>query len=348
MRESPELRRSLCGRFIDFLRRVARPALALPVLILCAPSATADPSALEQRVIDTARMLQNDPRFKKMSPQQIQNGVEFVTGNTLFVLGHETAHALINELGIPVIGREEDGADAMATLAALEMGHAFADRVVVNAAKGWFLGDQRDKKDGVPTVYYDEHGMDLQRAYYIVCLLVGAQPEKFKALANEVQIPEQRQRTCRDDFNNASWSWEQVLKPHRRAPDQPKTPIEVTYGPAITSEHAMLAEFGRKLRILEAVAAWLSNDFVWKRPIALEMQTCGDSGARWELKAGKVIVCYEIIAEFSELYKKYGNAPLVPGTMKMTKNKKMIVVAASPGGAKHRNRRAFRADRATR
>jgi len=37
-----------------------------------------------------------------------------LTGNVLFVLGHETAHALISEFAIPVLGREEDAADALA------------------------------------------------------------------------------------------------------------------------------------------------------------------------------------------------------------------------------------------
>ena len=344
--ESVKRRPSVCDRLADLSRLIARSARGLALLILYAGCASAQPvpiSLLEQRVIDTAQALRDDPYFKKMSVQQIQNGIEFVAGNALFVLIHESGHALINELAIPVLGREEDAADAMATLVLLRMGDAFADRVVVNAAKGWFLSDQRDRKDGVPNAYYDEHGMDLQRAYYIVCLLVGGQPGKFKALADEVQIPEERQQTCRDDFNNASWSWKQALSPHRRAPDQPKATIAVTYGPA-TAEQAMLAEIARRLKILEGTASHMSHEFAWKRPIALEMQTCGDPGARWELRAGKIVVCYEIIAEFQDLYRKYGNAPLVPGIMKMTKNKKMVVVA-KPGASKNRGRKSLRSDR---
>jgi hypothetical protein len=174
--------------------------------------------------------------------------------------------------------------------------------------------------------------------------MVGGQPDKFKALADQVQMPEERQRTCRDDFNNATWSWQEALKPHRRAPDRPKTPIDVSYGPA-TGDLAMLAEIARHLKILEGAAAQLSNDFAWKRPIALEMQTCGDSGARWELRAGKVIICYELVAEFRGLYRKYGNSPLVPGTMRMTKNKKVILVAAKPRAGKNRDRKALRSGR---
>ena len=65
---------------------------------------------------------------------------------------------------IPVLGHEEDAVDAFATITLLRLKDAFADRVVTNAARGWFFGDQRDKKDGIKTEYYDEHGLDLQRA----------------------------------------------------------------------------------------------------------------------------------------------------------------------------------------
>jgi hypothetical protein len=334
MRVIMGFRPSVCDRVADVARWVCRATLALPVPILfAAQAAIAQPdtqaaadarSTLEQRVLDIANMFQNDPRYNRgKTPKQIKDGVEFVTGNVLFVLGHETGHALVSEMDLWVLGKEEDAADALATLVAIKMTNSFADRVVVNAARGWFLSDQRDRKEGVPTVFYDEHGMDLQRAYSIVCLLVGGQPDKFRDLANEVKIPEERQATCRDDFNNAAWSWEQALKPHKRKPEDPKTKIEVNYGSP--GEFATLAELGRKLQILEAVATWLSEDFVWKKPITLEMQQCGDPGARWEQKTKKIIVCYEIIREFSQLYRNYGQMELVPGTMRMSKNKKVIV-----------------------
>ena len=143
-------------------------------------------------------MFQSDPRYSRgKTPQQIRDSAEFVTGNVLFVLGHETGHALISEFGLPVLGREEDAANSLAAIVAIKMANSFADRVVVNAARGWFLSDQRDRKEGVQNSFYDEHGMDLQRAYNIVCLLVGGQREKFKGLADEVKLPEERQNTCR-------------------------------------------------------------------------------------------------------------------------------------------------------
>jgi hypothetical protein len=57
------------------------------------------------------------------------------------------------------------------------------------------------------------------------------------------------------------------------------------------------------MRILEVVADLLSDQYVWRKPITLEIQTCGETGARWDLTAAAVIVCYEFAQEFSFLYR---------------------------------------------
>jgi hypothetical protein len=52
-----------------------------------------------------------------------------------------------------------------------------------------------------------------------------ASASKFKELANEAKLPKERQDSCAGDYSNAVYSWDLLLKPHRRAPDQPKTKI---------------------------------------------------------------------------------------------------------------------------
>ena len=301
-------------RPIDLPTRTCSQIFVLLALLLCAAppiaAETASKSHLDQRIVDGARMLAGTPRFAGVPAPELERHVEFVVGNTLFVLGHETGHALISEMGIPVLGHEENAADVFSTLMALKVGDAFSDRALTNVARGWFLSDRRDRAQGVKTVYYDEHGLDLKRAYAVVCLMVGGAPDKFAALADEVKMPPERQGSCQADYSNASWSWDKVLKPHRRTSDQPKTKIEVNYASS-NAEHDMLAEISKKLRILETAAEHLSDEYVWRAPIALEMQTCGDPGARWDLSLKKVIICYEIIADFGQLDRMYGHLKAV-------------------------------------
>ena len=340
------LRASVCDRLAVLSRRVL-PVLALSLIVLGAAPAAAEQSKrelLEQRLQETVRMFLSDPRYNRgKTPEQIRDSAEFVTGNVLFVLAHETGHALISEFGLPVLGREEDAADSLAAIVAIKMASSFADRVVINAARGWFLSDQRDRKEGVASAFYDEHGIDVQRAYNIVCMLVGGQPEKFAGLAKEVKLPEERQSTCRDDYNNAKYSWELVLKPYLRQPGDPKINIEVNYGPP--GDYAALAEHGRNLFILETVAEWLSEDFAWKKPISLEMQECGDPGARWEFRSKKIIVCYEIIREFVQLYRDYGQLALVPGSMMVAKNKQIVARGKQANRKRAKNFQSKRAAR---
>jgi Putative metallopeptidase len=106
----------------------------------------------------------------------------------LFVLLHELGLASITQMGLPVVGRIEDAADSFAALRLIRVGDDFSHRVLTEAAKGWFLGDRRDQRTGVKVAYYDGHGLNQQRAYQIVCLMVGSDDEKFNDLAKETKF----------------------------------------------------------------------------------------------------------------------------------------------------------------
>src|SRR5437588_9646873 len=86
-----------------------------------------------------------DTRLDRGPRQARQDLADFVVGNMLFVLLHEMAHVHVTEMGLPVLGREEDAADAFATLALIKMGSEFSHGVLVQAAKGWFLSAERDE-----------------------------------------------------------------------------------------------------------------------------------------------------------------------------------------------------------
>jgi DNA-binding Xre family transcriptional regulator len=276
------------------------PAQAAP------PSAAPSPApAPSGKMSAGARELGTDQRLKGMSQAQQMDMVEFVAGNMLFVGFHELGHALIHELGLPVLGREEDAADSFAAIAMINIGTDFSTRVLVQAARGWFLTDRRDRKDGEKLEFYDEHGLDQQRAYQIVCFMVGWNEDKFKELADWVHMPPERQDSCAGDYSNAEYSWNTVLKPFRRAPDAPKSKIDIDYGKA----KGKLEVYERSLRAigyLETIAGYAAELIVWPRPISIVLQECGDSNAQWSPVSKSEILCYELADEFFELYRKYG------------------------------------------
>ena len=285
------------------------PFVALAGGALWAGSPPADDPDCEARLEAAVQAVSMHPRVKDVPRATIKATTEFTTGNMLFVLLHEAAHGLISDLGLPVLGREEDAADAFATVTMLEMKTEFTHRTLVNAAKSWMISDRRSRENREAVSYYDAHGLDLQRAYNIICLMVGSDPDRFEDLAREVNMPEDRQGTCQGDYSNASWSWERALKPYLRAPDQERTKYQVIYG----KPEGSLDIFERAFRttgIMERVAERLADLYAWKKPFSIEARTCGSPGASWSLEEHKVILCYEIAEEFVQLYKLHGEDPL--------------------------------------
>jgi hypothetical protein len=280
---------------------------AEPVVAQPASPQPSPPSKFQARIDAAATALrESNPRFKGVSPKYVQGLAEFVSGNMLFVLLHEMAHVSITQMGLPVLGRMEDAADMYAALRLIRSRSNFSHRVLTEAAQGWFMADRRDQKTGETVTYYDEHGLNKQRAYQIVCLMVGSDDEKFKDLAKETKLPEERQDTCAGDYSNAAYSWDLVVKPHRRTPEQPKAKIDVIYGPAV-GRAAVARQVNSSIRLLETVAEHAADEFIWPAPFTLEMQSCGYPNARWDLSTHKLTVCYELAAEFADLYRAYGD-----------------------------------------
>jgi hypothetical protein len=290
------LRRRQIPLFL-LLAFAAGPAGAQPV-----PAAPSTPQA---RVDAAAQALVKNPRFKKLSPKYLQKVTEFVIGNTLFVVLHELAHAATSQMKIPILGRREDAADGFAVTRLIKLDNTFTDGVLEAAAKGWFMSDRRDRKTGDTVPFYDEHGLDLQRAYQIVCLMVGSGEDKYQQLADETNLPKDRQKGCAGDFGDAFYGWEASLMPHLRAPDQPKTQIDMVYGEG-EGNLDVIAQSLRSIMLLEAVADRAASAYAWPAPFTLEAKTCGYVNAAWDSTTHKLTLCYELAADFADLYRVYG------------------------------------------
>jgi hypothetical protein len=325
-----------------------RPLICVPALLtaVCFAATPAFSQAVPnetdlfvKRINDAAHALGSQPKLSKLSETDRQKLTEFVVGNMLFVILHEMGHAAITQLSIPVLGRPEDAADSFAAVGLIRIGSTFTQRVLADAAKGWFLNDRRDVATDDTVAFYDEHGLDQQRAYQIVCFMVGSDDEKFKDLANEVKLPAERQDTCGGDYSNASWSWDQVLKPHVRQPDQPVTKIDVIYGEA-KGPLETVANMMKSIGLLEAIGTHTAEAFVWPAPFTIEGQTCGFPNARWDLQTHKLVVCYELAADFADLYRTYGMTE-----MKVRPLQTAVHKAAAAVSKKITNVRAKRAGR---
>jgi Putative metallopeptidase len=125
---------------------VAQPA---PSQSSASPQSPAPPGTFQARIDAAARALrESNPRFKNLSPEYVQGLAEFVSGNMLFVLLHELAHAAITQMGLPVLGRMEDAADSFAALRLIRVGSDFSRPRVDRCGRGLVHGGPPRPKDG--------------------------------------------------------------------------------------------------------------------------------------------------------------------------------------------------------
>lgn len=239
----------------------------------------------------------------EVSGTEKDNRDEFIFGNIVFVLFHEFGHALISEFELPVLGREEDAVDRFATfLLTPEGGEDEASdpsTILIDAMRGWFAASERT--DLVDIEWSNEHGPDQQRAYQIACLLYGADPKKFGAMAEEVKLPEPRKESCPAEAESNSASWVNVLAPHVLDDgERARTRVAVSYG--LGGEYSRERALLKDSELLEAVASVITETFRLPRDITVNAKQCGEPNAFWDPEAAEVQICYELVREYEELY----------------------------------------------
>ena len=245
---------------------------------------------------------QEEPLIPGLSPEE-EEIVIFVLGNTAFTLYHELGHALISELDLPVIGREEDAVDGFAAVMMIsEEPDDMADALISAAADGWALLADALAEQGAEIAFWARHGLDEQRYYQAICHLVGADPEGFEEFAVESGLPEERVETCPFDYAQMFDGWQRLLAPHATANGIPAYgSIRVVYEPT-GGDFAELQEGLRESGVTEAIAQEIADGVRLPRDLTIRYAGCdGDSNAYWDSEAGEVIMCHELIAEFRDL-----------------------------------------------
>jgi hypothetical protein len=154
--------------------------------------------------------------FLQMFSAETQDAHELgaeVVGAVYFMFFHELGHALRDNFKLPIVGREEDGVDQLATLLLLEMG----DRGVVAAlaaANAFALEQEQDDAEEGEDDLWDEHSMSGQRMYDMLCLIIGSNPKRHSDLVGEDGVPEERAERCPEDYKLAVAAWNTLLAPH--------------------------------------------------------------------------------------------------------------------------------------
>ncbi len=232
----------------------------------------------------------------------LSDAQEFALNNSIYVLYHEIAHLLISKLDIPILGREENAADNFATLMLLRAETEQTDNVLIDSAYGWFLSSENaDTEVYSDDELYGEHNLDIQRAFQIVCLMVGKDPDVFGEIANEVGLDKDRQEDCEDDFKQAEKSWDRVLAPYvNEKPDNLKINIRYDRGYGLVSAGALL----RDNKFFESAIDNILRKYKLPSQPNMRSKECHEANAYYDSWTGEILFCYELVDDFIQMYEK--------------------------------------------
>ena len=237
----------------------------------------------------------------KLTDDQLAEVMDFTMHDMTFTLFHESGHLLIHELDLPVLGKEEDAADAAGIL---EMFKTITDKdeaynALNDVADYWTYSSNAmpDEDFNYNVNTYDPHSLDIQRANNMVCLMVGKDPDEFADTAKAFEFDDDMTDQCAADYQEADHSWTKVLEPYLAK--SPGPDIKVTYKDP--GNYKMLADELKSRRILENIGETLSTTYALPRPITMTAKTCDEANAYYEEETHSITFCYEYADDVYQL-----------------------------------------------
>jgi hypothetical protein len=207
---------------------------------------------------------------------------DFVESNVLAIFYHELCHAVIDQMGVPIFGQEEDAADTLSILLIDALYEPdVAEDLAYDSAALFFAESQTNE-----ATFWDTHGPDEQRFFNTVCLFYGGAPDTRVEFAQDMDLPEERADSCEEEFALAADSWNAVLD-------------EMT--DTATGSGALINTGLSAFPILQDEVAALNEEFNWPRNVIVRAESCGEPNAYYDPNDGSITMCTELTDWLTEL-----------------------------------------------
>lgn len=136
-----------------------------------------------------------------------------------FTFYHELGHALVDLYDLPITGKEEDAVDELAAVVLIEADEDdVGEQMALNGAEAFYRSSV-DPEDLTDDHFADEHSLDQQRYFDIICLVYGSNPDGFQTVVDDYGLPEERAVRCAGEYEQKSNAWDRLLEDHYR-PDE--------------------------------------------------------------------------------------------------------------------------------
>ena len=222
----------------------------------------------------------------------------FVLGNLEYILLHELAHVLVNDLEIPIIGSEESAADYLATSALIRADRFDPDRAdrarnfLFATANGLASAWDFNAGAGVDVQYWDSHALTIQRFFQIVCLIYGSDPVRYAEIPSQVGMPAQRASRCPTEYERADRSMQWLLENYGRRDGEPENAqIDVVFERPPTRVSQRVVDAVRSSDMLENTIRRLRERLTIPQPFRIAFRGCAEPQARWLPEAREIMVC---------------------------------------------------------
>jgi hypothetical protein len=215
----------------------------------------------------------------------------FIESNVTETLYHEFAHALIDLLSLPVFGPEEYAADMLAIVMMNRLNdEATTVRLARDVAHAYMRDASSYENAGRAHANWDKHPSNQQRYYNLVCLIYGANPTRRERLADEMDLPEDRAETCKEEFDMTNRAWSAVLD--RISQDAPGSSMTMDW---ILDPNSHLTRF------VASEVDRLNRLYVLPEPVVVSVIPCGQVNAFYDPSNREIIICTELSEHLAKL-----------------------------------------------
>ncbi|MEH6629617.1 MAG: DUF4344 domain-containing metallopeptidase [Halopseudomonas aestusnigri] len=233
---------------------------------------------------------------------------EFIAGNILLTLYHETGHALVSIYDLPVLGSEEDAVDVFSIIALTEelnQGELSQERetkldnYLFSTALYWLsMSEEEDFEDQGVT---SEHSLDSERFLQHLCMVYGSDLDFYQDLPNDFGVEDLVTPECAELYQYKTSAWYKVLAPHWLGDRFRVKRIDIVEDepdPQYKGYRQWLHVHG----ILDEFETFVEKSFHLPKKITLRLKSCGQANAFWDPQELEIVLCDEQIAEYSHIY----------------------------------------------
>ena len=174
--------------------------------------------------------------WQNMPPETTPSGIEPIdtaVGPFMDTVLHEFAHALFDYIDAPILGREEDAADQVSAYIYLKLGRDEARRLIMGTTYAYML-EVVDTDPPSMAEFADEHSTSEQRAFNLLCIAYGADPELFEDVVKLGGLPDERIAICEEEYEMVAYAYQTLIGPHID-PDLAKKIFDKSWLPEATS-----------------------------------------------------------------------------------------------------------------